>query len=139
MGGIRIRAHHLLCIQGFRGQGYSPTFIANMARLKEMLQEAPDTPVQVVIGSDEICSFCPHMDAGNCTRPGQRAIDLDRRALAALKLPEGSSGTWSNFMDVICDNLTDSNLTGICEGCNWLDLGFCSKGIAELVGSRTRD
>ena len=29
---MKLRAHNLLCIQGFVGKGYSPEFVANMTR-----------------------------------------------------------------------------------------------------------
>ena len=30
---IRIRAHHLLCMQGFQGYGYNKTFTENMTHI----------------------------------------------------------------------------------------------------------
>lgn len=137
MGGIRIRPHHLLCIQGFRGQGYSPTFIANMARLKEMLTEAPDTPVQLTDGTDDICGFCPHADDGICMRPGQRVNEIDRRTLDKLELDDGAQGTWSDFVECIRDKLPPDQLGEVCHGCSWIDLGFCANGLDSL--SRGRD
>lgn len=132
MGGIRIRPHHLLCIQGFRGQGYSPTFIANMARLKEMLQEAPDTPVQITNGTDDICAFCPHIDEGTCGRPGQRVSEVDQRTMEKLELDDGATGTWSEFVDCVRDKMEPELLSHVCQSCNWIDLGFCADGVAAL-------
>lgn len=136
MGGIRIRPHHLLCIHGFRGQGYSPTFIANMARLKEMLIEAPDTSVRVVNGADDICGFCPHADGDICMRPGQRVNDIDRRAQEKLELDDGAVGAWSDFVDCVREKLPPDSLEEICHGCSWIDLGFCASGVASLSERR---
>lgn len=132
MGGIRLRPHHLLCIQGFRGQGYSPTFVANMARLKEMLDELPETAVEIAGGVDDICGFCPHLDDGACVRQGQRVDELDRRILARLGLAAGDTSTWSQLVDGIREKVEPTALAELCGGCNWLDLGFCAKGVADL-------
>ncbi|MHB1361336.1 MAG: DUF1284 domain-containing protein [Thermoleophilia bacterium] len=134
MGGIRLRAHHLLCIHGFRGQGYSPLFVANMARLVERLGTSPETPVQLVTGADDICSSCPHMSNGICGRPDQRVENLDRRVEARLGLGEGHTGSWSSLLETIRDKIDPFQLDEVCADCRWLDLDYCTNGLAELAG-----
>ncbi|MHB0915751.1 MAG: DUF1284 domain-containing protein [Thermoleophilia bacterium] len=139
MGGIRLRPHHLLCIQGFRGQGYSPTFIANMARLKDMLSGNPETRVEIVSSADEICSFCPHLDGGACTRPGMKVDEIDRSVMARLGLEAGMTGSWSQFTEGIRQKIDPAALSNVCHECSWIDLGFCAKGIAGLSAAINRD
>ncbi|PIU52192.1 DUF1284 domain-containing protein, partial [Candidatus Desantisbacteria bacterium CG07_land_8_20_14_0_80_39_15] len=33
---MKIRAHHLLCVLGFQGLGYSPEFIKKMTQVKRI-------------------------------------------------------------------------------------------------------
>ena len=43
---IRVRAHTLLCLQGFRGEGYSAGFVENMAAIHsrvDNVQLRPDS------------------------------------------------------------------------------------------------
>src|SRR2546423_2260913 len=49
---VRLRAHTLLCLQGFRGEGYSPSFIDNLARIHRDLIEHPEQWVEVVDAPD---------------------------------------------------------------------------------------
>ncbi|MHB9112032.1 MAG: DUF1284 domain-containing protein [Thermoleophilia bacterium] len=133
MGGIRLRAHHLLCIHGFRGQGYSPLFVANMARLVHRLENSPETSIQVVNGADDVCSACPHMDEGKCIRPDQRVDELDQRVRAQLGFDKGYSASWSSILDIIRDRIDPFRLEVVCDGCRWLDLDYCTNGLASLA------
>lgn len=133
MGGIRLRAHHLLCIHGFRGQGYSPLFVANMARIVHRLDNSPETSIQVVDGADDVCSACPHMDEGICNRPDQRVDELDQRVRAQLGLENGHKASWSSILDIISDRIDPFRLEVVCTGCRWLDLDYCTSGLAKLA------
>ena len=139
MGGIRLRAHHLLCIHGFRGQGYSPLFVANMARMVDRLGTNPGTLVQIVDGADDICSACPHMSNGICGRPDQQVDRLDQRIRQKLGIEEGQMASWSALLDSIRDNIDPFNLGEVCTGCRWLDLDYCTKGLAALAGLPVED
>ena len=58
---MKLRAHNLLCIQGFVGKGYSPEFVANMKRIVGGLLGR--TEVTVVEEPDGLCSACPNLRA----------------------------------------------------------------------------
>lgn len=133
MVGIRLRAHHLLCIHGFRGQGYSPLFVANMARLVDRLGASPETPVRIVSGADDVCSACPHMSDGICNRPDQSVDEIDQRVRAALGFDEDHTGSWSSILDTIRDRIDPFRLEDVCSGCRWLDLDYCTTGLTELA------
>lgn len=133
MGGIRLRAHHLLCIHGFRGQGYSPMFVANMARLVERLGACVETPVRIVSGADDVCCACPHMSDGICNHPDQSVDQIDQRVRAALGFDEDHTGSWSSILDTIRDRIDPFRLEDVCSGCRWLDLDYCTTGLTELA------
>ncbi|NGZ11675.1 MAG: DUF1284 domain-containing protein [Nitrospira sp. LK70] len=56
---LRLRSHTLLCLQGFRGEGYSPGFVANMTGIHQTLWNQPEATVQVVASPDAVCAACP--------------------------------------------------------------------------------
>jgi len=58
---VVIRGHTLLCLQGFRGEGYSPDFIDNMAEIHARLQSNPETQVRVTDTPDHFCAACPNL------------------------------------------------------------------------------
>lgn len=53
---MKLRAHHLICLLGFRGLGYSPEFVENMARIADQLRSFPHTVIEIVRRPDDICS-----------------------------------------------------------------------------------
>ena len=56
---LKIRAHHLCCIQGFQGYGYSPAFVANMRAVISDIKAFPSRPMELVSECDVICISCP--------------------------------------------------------------------------------
>ena len=114
-------------------------FVANMARVVDRLGASPETPVQVVAGADDICSSCPHMSNGICGRPDQQVDSIDRRIREKLGLEEGQTTTWSSILDTIRDNIDPFRLGEVCAGCRWLDLDYCTKGLAALAGLPVED
>jgi hypothetical protein len=36
---LKVRAHHLLCMQGFQGSGYSPEFVENFIKILDQVHE----------------------------------------------------------------------------------------------------
>ncbi len=58
---VIIRGHTLLCLQGFRGEGYSPDFIDNMSAICTRLQSYPETRIRVTDSPDHFCAACPNL------------------------------------------------------------------------------
>lgn len=133
MGGISLRPHHLLCIQGFRGQGYSPSFVANMARLIDRLEAEPEQEIQIVTSADDVCIACPHLDDGICVRPDSKVDEIDGRVLEHLEIADGDKLTWSMLLQTIDEKVQASQLESICDGCRWVDLNYCTNGLEVLA------
>lgn len=133
---IRIRAHTLLCLQGFRGEGYSAGFVENMAAIHQRLADDPSQWVEIMDAPDTMCGACPHLLATGCSlhgdesEPHMQAQDHD--VLARLGLHVGDRVPWANILDRIRTSLTGGNLTNICGQCRWLSLGYCRDGIERL-------
>ncbi|MDQ0455115.1 DUF1284 domain-containing protein [Rhizobium paknamense] len=75
---VRLRAHHLLCMLTFVGEGYSPAFIANYRRIAERLTGGEE--IEMVEGPDDLCRpLCDSAEA-HCFRESV----CERDAAAAL-------------------------------------------------------
>ncbi len=133
---IAIRAHSLLCLQGFRGKGYSDGFVAEMTAIHRTLQLDPDTPVRVLASPDRLCKSCPNLQGGGCTLGGpdheahMRAQDED--VLRRLWLEPGQVLPWSQVLERIARSVKGADLPGICTTCPWLSLGWCAEGMEAL-------
>lgn len=133
---LRLRAHNLLCLQGFRGRGYDAAFVAEMTAVHRQLAADPDTPVEVVARPDRLCSACPHLAAGGCTLGGPEheahMHAQDEQVLRRLWLQDGEVLPWSQVLERIARSVRGSDLPGLCTTCPWLSLGWCAEGVDAL-------
>ncbi len=83
---IRLRGHHLLCLQTYKGLGYSEGFVRGMDAITERLN-AGET-VEIVEGPDDICAGWAHEPDNHCH--ADRAAARDASALAAFSRMLGS-------------------------------------------------
>ena len=129
---IPIRAHALLCLQGFRGKGYSPGFVKRMAEVATQVRQHPEQLVQVIASSDTFCKVCPHEDDG-CTLGGEghethiRAQDAD--ILERLDIEAGTILPYQSIVRRLSVRIQGFELGGICTTCPWLPLGWCAEGL----------
>lgn len=127
---IKIRAHHLFCMQGFQGYGYSPEFERNMAEIIDHLDKHPYFTLKVVAGADAICQSCPHLEDGNCTKPSSSAMrSMDLKVIKMLGIEEGTKKSAQEILKKVDKTLNHEDLLDICGGCSWKDkcLFFKSK------------
>jgi len=133
---IRIRAHTLLCLQGFRGEGYSPSFVENLAAIHQQLSDDPCRWIEIIDAPDAVCAACPNLSASGCSLHGdgsERAMQSqDHDVLGHLGLRVGVRLPWAEVLDCIRTTLTGESLTTICGSCRWLSLGYCREGIDRL-------
>jgi hypothetical protein len=133
---IRLRAHTVLCLQGFRGMGYSPEFVTNMAAVHRMLTEQPESVVELLDSPDAVCGACPHRRTAGCTLNGseseQEMANQDHVVLHRLQLRVGDRITWHEILTRIRACLHPEELPAICGNCRWLSLGFCQEGVERL-------
>lgn len=137
---MRLRAHNLLCIQGFVGKGYSPEFVANMKATVDELGEG--TEVIVVDGPDRLCEACPNLAASGCTLHGEGTeatiVRQDRDVLRRLGLAAGETVPWGEILARIRVAVEPGDLDEICGTCPWLPLGHCREGLARLRATSRR-
>ena len=134
---IRLRGHTLLCLQGFRGEGYSSEFTSNMAAISRTLTDHPEVLVKVLASPDGVCAACPHRHLSGCMLNGERSeeemIEQDHEVLRRLGLKVGDRVCWYDILARIRTSVTGDDLPSICGGCRWLPLGYCREGINRLL------
>lgn len=134
-GPLPLRAHNVLCLQGFRGRGYSEAFVEQMAEIHAALGEDPGHEVVLLDTPDLLCLVCPHLEAG-CTLGGPdheaHMQAQDRDVLKRLGLEVGDVVTWAEVLERIGEHIRGADLPTICTTCPWLRLGWCESGVDAL-------
>jgi len=115
---MHIRAHHLLCIQGFQGYGYSDAFINHLdSVIKEL---SSNQIIEITNDIDDICNACPNCEENMCTAYEGGVKATDNIVLKKLSL---SPGTLINSYDALLlvkkTFKTRKSLEQICDFCPW--------------------
>lgn len=137
---IYLRPHHLLCMQGFRGKGYSDEFVKNMTTIVKQLKEKPIEEIKLVEKRDDICKFCPKMDQLKMMcQSDQHVLELDFEVMKTLELEYNTSYTMEFIISIMKLKLKRINFNEICEKCSWKLLGFCEEGLEEKLQWTRKD
>lgn len=121
---LKIRPHHGLCAEFFRGEGYGDDFIQNMSAVLSVLNET-DPSVILTEDNDVICRKCPHNKDGRC-ETAEKVSRYDGAALDICGLKPGSSLPWSEFRSLVRQKIiVENRLAEICPDCLWH--GICSE------------
>ncbi|MBI4813799.1 MAG: DUF1284 domain-containing protein [Methanobacterium sp.] len=118
---VRIRAHHILCIQGFQGLGYSKEFTKNMTLITEKIRNNPSFFIKIVIGADSICKHCPHLLNGVCENEMDSLkfiSSMDSLVLKSLNMEAGYLIS-SAQLKTLTMSLSPKIVKEICGECSW--------------------
>ncbi|MGJ7028340.1 hypothetical protein HNR54_000689 [Methanothermobacter sp. DSM 3267] len=118
---ITIRAHHLLCIQGFQGYGYSEEFTENMELVIRKLRSRPSVSVMIVDSADEICTACPFMDGEACMMGDESVKGMDSKLMEILGIRSGDIRDYSELESEL-KNMEASLIREVCGDCSWIDV-----------------
>jgi uncharacterized protein len=119
---VKLRAHHLLCMLTYVGQGYSPAFTANfdavVARLRAgevvQLHEGPDDICQPLLGTE-----APHcLGAGACERDALAAQDV-ARLLGRPVQPGDTIALDAAQLDALRAAFRSGEARSACTDCQW--------------------
>lgn len=114
---VPLRPHHGMCLAFFLGKGYSEGFAAHMGAVKESLQS--ETPVRLTVGTDVICTACPHNNGATCDTKDLVAA-YDRAVLSLCGLSEGQTISFGKFRSLVESQiLSAGKRRDICGGCEW--------------------
>lgn len=124
---ILLRGHHLLCLLGYRGMGYSDAYVDNMTRIYRSLLEAPTTLCEIVAGPDQLCACFPPDGDYHCE--DRNVATRDALILQRLGLTTGQVVPWAEILSRVQTSLRPDDLLQICSTCPWLPYGVCQEGI----------
>ncbi len=120
---VRLRGHHLICLQFFRGEGYSDDFVAN---LEHVIGHAESAPALIVPGVDNVCAACPELGTDSrCASEGAGGEDeiarIDALACDVLGVAPGDRLS----LEAARERL-EADAIGVgtwradaCHGCTW--------------------
>ncbi|CAM3930353.1 DUF1284 domain-containing protein [Cohnella lubricantis] len=132
---IRLRGHHLLCLLGYRGKGYSDGFCANMTAIYETLRRGSDTEIRIIEGPDEICRSFPADQPSHCLNAS--VFHKDRAILDKLALAPGDTVQWQEICDRVAAQVAPEDIAHLCRDCQWQPYGMCSEGVGHIRAART--
>jgi len=129
---VRLRPHHLLCMLTFSGEGYTPAFVDNFARVLKRLNAGE--AIEVVDGIDDICQPMLGETYPHCHQYSVTMRDRDARQDIGNLLGQPVDGLrhLPNLV-TLRRAFADGETRRGCQGCEWF--GLCSD-IASL-GFRT--
>ncbi len=115
---MRLRGHHLICLNFFRGEGYSEEFVENIRKA------ISEKEIDVVFGADDICSKCPYLKGGICNyseNAEEEVTELDQFAYRILDIYPNSKTNWDEIkrkLPKIMKRWKDF----ACKSCDWLEV-----------------
>lgn len=118
---IKLRGHHLLCILGFQGYGYSEEFVQNMKKINE-LRKSKETIITLTNEPDDICSACPNLKNNLCYNEKQNEIitKMDDEVLSKIDAnKEYKSSDLFEQVNLIFNTL--ESVENICNDCKWVN------------------
>ena len=129
---MKIRAHHLLCMQGFQGQGYSREFNENMSKVIRILKSNPEQEIKIVEECDAICKYCPHNKNMRCKNiiSNWMIKQMDRNVIKKLKIDSGTPKSAESIIALTNEIFkTQKDIKEICGNCGWKEkcLWYLSK------------
>lgn len=128
---LKLRGHHLFCLLGYRGMGYSEEYVKNMTILHQTLRNEPNTFIQLVNGPDQLCEKYPNSGDYHCEN--KNIYEKDAIILKKLGLEIGQILSWSEIESRIRKHAVPSDLATICESCSWRAYGVCEEGMQEII------
>ncbi|WP_299515606.1 DUF1284 domain-containing protein [uncultured Rummeliibacillus sp.] len=130
----RLRGHHIFCLLGYRGMGYSKKYVENMTRLHHTLRKHPETLVQLVNGPDQLCENYPNSGEYHCQ--DDHIYQMDAAFLEKIGLKVGQTLKWADIESHIQNHVIPSDIQSVCKTCSWRSYGFCEDGIQLILDGK---
>lgn len=117
---MKLRAHHLLCLPNFIGEGYDDAFTANMAAQKRRLAE--EGRFTLTWGADDICAACPNRCGADCVTQ-EKVARYDAAVCRLLGLVPNCRFDAAALEKRVREEIFRAGRLGeICGDCEWYPL-----------------
>ncbi len=116
----KLRGHHLICLNFFRGEGYSEDFIDNIYNIIKIEN------LEVVAGPDDVCRKCPYIKDNECGSneySNEKILAQDWEALRLLQLAPGMIVSW-NILAAKLPAILDEWKKKFCGSCGYKTVCF---------------
>ncbi|OXM13915.1 DUF1284 domain-containing protein [Paenibacillus herberti] len=127
---IKLRGHHLLCLLGYRGKGYSADFCVNMTQVYEKLRQEPQTKIELIVGPDDICAAFPTDQVSHCRNDSVYRKDEEIAELIGIAV--GEAWPWAAICEAVAARVQPGDVASICRDCQWEPYGMCREGVAHI-------
>lgn len=111
-----LRPHHLLCLQNFRGRGYSDLFTGSMSAAAAGLRRNPRLPIYITEGADTLCRSCPNCRGSECNSCRPALFDANVRNAFGIRY--GSIMSWEEVLEKTAP-LIAGRIEELCPDCQW--------------------
>lgn len=132
---IPLRGHHLFCLVGYRGIGYSEDYAINMTKVHEQIRQYPKTLIEIVNGPDCLCDKFPKDGDYHCEN--KNIYDRDSAILQMLHLQIGQIVTWEEIENRLRKYVTPSVIETVCQTCSWKPFGVCEEGMKRICNGES--
>ncbi|WBL17167.1 DUF1284 domain-containing protein [Sutcliffiella sp. NC1] len=130
----KLRGHHLFCLLGYRGMGYSKEYVENMTKLHQTLRNDPETWIQIVKGPDQLCEKYPNTGEYHCK--DKTIYERDAAILEKMDLKIGQMLKWKDIEFRIRQHVVPTDIQTVCESCSWRTYGVCEEGVQEMLDGK---
>ncbi|MCE8424129.1 MAG: DUF1284 domain-containing protein, partial [Candidatus Methanoperedens sp.] len=114
------RGHHLICLNFFRGEGYSKEYINNIYTVLKKEK------AEIVEGPDDVCIVCPYLKdnkCGNSEYTNENIIMQDKEALFLLEFKPGMVVDWKTIAEKM-PHILDKWKLRFCNDCGYQKVCF---------------
>ena len=113
---MKLRGHHLICLNFFKGEGYSKEFVENIERILK------EKEIEVVSGADDVCSKCPYLKDGVCNYKADAEKEIRKLdELACELLSPGSITSWDEIRRKL-PKIMKKWKELACRNCDWIEV-----------------
>ncbi|MCL2116294.1 MAG: DUF1284 domain-containing protein [Methanobrevibacter sp.] len=134
---IELRAHHLLCLQGYQGYGYDEKFKKNLEEKLHKLKN--DKKIRVILKNsvDDLCKKCPNLKGNICVgdskklnslnqdtiaKNNEKVIKMDLSILKIAKLKKNKKYSFEYLLKIVNHEFSNINqVRKICKDCKWIN------------------
>lgn len=135
---MHIRAHHLLCIQGFQGYGYSDVFVKHMAAVIAQLHMDPE--ITIIDALDDICAACPNNDGEQCAKYGDSVVRMDHTVMEMIYIKPGTVMGARDAIELTRARFdTMEDVDRVCGTCQWRERCAFYNGVRKREMKRKEE
>ena len=127
---MKLRPHHLMCIQSYVGKGYDEDFVKVMDKITYELRNNKEYLINIVFSTDDICISCPNMIDINLCKTNEKVNNIDSKVIKYFNLEE-KEYIYKDIVNYIKNNITLEIMDDICKECEWYNISECRSIICK--------